>query len=303
MKLLITGASGFVGQRLIEYYQQKKADITAVSRTPNNKSLKNVNAISWEDLDKQIIQQQDLIINLAGTNLAEKRWSDKRKQSIKDSRIQATKTVSQLCAQLGKNAPALFNASAIGIYPSYFQQPAPEPYHDSSTTCLNASNFLMKTACAWEEATTPAIQNDSRVVHLRFGIIIGPEGGMLKQLLLPFKFGLGAKVGNGQQTISWISIIDVIRAIDFLWQQSEIQGPVNITSPNRVSQKKFADTLAKSLKRPRLFTIPKKLVQIAFGEMGNELLLKGQNIPPYKLEELGFEWQHPTLDKCFKEIL
>lgn len=303
MKLLITGASGFVGQRLIQYYAKSDIKITAVSRTPRKRKFNDINAISWQQLDAKIISEQDLVVNLAGTNIADKRWTEQRKKDIKTSRIEATQTISKLCSELGNNAPMLFNASAIGIYPSYYQKPAP-PYNEQITLdCLQSSNFLMETACQWEEATSDAIQKGVHVTHLRFGVILGPEAGMLKQLLMPFKLGLGAKLGNGQQTISWISIIDVVRAIDYLWQKHSVSGPVNITSPNSVSQDIFANELAKALNRPRLFTIPKKFVELGFGEMGHELLLKGQNINPSQLENIGFQWQHPTLNKCFKDLL
>ena len=303
MKLLIAGASGFVGQRLIQHYLDKDTEITAISRNPDQMALNKIQAISWQQLSLDTIKQHDLIINLAGTNLADKRWTKERKQSIKQSRIDATKNIGHLCSQLGSNSPALFNASAIGIYPSYYQQPAPQQNESYSINCLQSQNFLMETGCAWEQATSHAIDNNVRVVHLRFGVIIGPESGMLKQLLTPFKLGLGAKIGNGKQTLTWISVEDVVKAIDFLTNISDINGPVNITAPNSVSQEAFANALAKHLKRPRLFTIPKQMIQLGFGELGNELLLKGQNIYPKKLDELGYEWKHPTIDKCFKSML
>lgn len=305
MKVLIAGASGFVGQRLIAYYQQYyKASITAISTNPQQKQLANVRSMSWQDIDTTTVQQHDLIVNLAGTNIANKRWDSKRKNSIKQSRIKTTTQLSKLCAQLGENkSPPLLNASAIGIYPSTYQAPAKQKDETATLDCINPQNFLMDVGCAWESATEQAIDANVRVVHMRFGVVLGPEGGMLKQLSLPFKLGLGTKLGNGQQTLSWVSISDLIRAIDFIYQHTDHHGPINMTAPHPVSQQQFADSLARHYKRPRWLTLPAKLVEWGFGEMGHELLLSGQNVYPTHLQQLGFEWKHPKIDNCFEDLL
>lgn len=304
MKVLIAGASGFVGQRLINYYQQNNVIITAITRNPNQHELASVNTISWHDLNVDTVQEHDLIVNLAGTNIADKRWSEKRKTSIKQSRVKKTYQLSKLCAQLGEEqSPPLLNASAIGIYPSTYQAASNQKDETVTLDCINPQNFLMEVGCAWESATEPAIEADVRVVHMRFGIVLGPEGGMLKQLSLPFKLGLGTKLGNGQQTLSWISVEDLVRGIDFVYQQTNYHGPVNMTTPNPVSQKEFADKLAQHYNRPRWLTLPAKLARLGFGEMGTELLLSGQNVYPKHLQESGFKWQHAKIENCFKGLL
>ena len=187
-------------------------------------------------------------------------------------------------------------ASAIGYYG-----------HRPNETLLESAepgtNFVAKIGQHWEAATEGLKATETRLINLRFGMILSATGGALKDLLIPFKMGLGGRLGDGQQQYSWISIIDVIRALDFFIKQTNCQGAYNLTSPQSVSNREFTQTLAKALNRPAFMHMPAFLVRLIFGEMADELLLDDTHVVPQRLLDAGFKFEQPQLDQALQALL
>lgn len=308
MEILIAGGTGFVGQFLLKHFKSANHTVTILGRS-KEKTKKlfgdKAIAIDWNDLSTEHLKKTDLIINLAGANIAAKRWTDTRKKIIIDSRIKTTKKIVSLCCEL-ENSPPLFNASALGIYGTQSSETNGLPIPLDENTSFDFNNppdFSSTVTRLWEKETEPAKEKGIRVINMRFALIMGPNGGALSKLVLPFKFYLGGKISDGNQPFSWICIKDVANAIDFLINHPEISGPVNFASPECVKQKEFANTLCKVLNKPCLMTAPALMLKIGLGEMADELLLKGQNIYPKVLLDHGFKFEYPSLENTLKYAL
>jgi len=309
MHYMIAGGTGFIGQALTAHYLNAGIAVSIISRDKNvvhKLYAKQVKALSWEDLstlDLDILQNTDLIINLAGANLTTARWTRKRCQELTDSRLQTTTTLANLCAKLGKDAPPLFNASGVGIYgfQPHTTQGLTPTYDEQSPLAADTSHFLSLLGRAWEHATHHAREASVRVVNLRLGMVLDGNGGAFPSLRRPFNYYVGTQWGKG--LISWISLIDLIRSIDFLIARPEIEGPVNLVAPQCVTHKEFAQTLGNLLNRSVWLKLPPAFLTLLFGKMAQELLLEGQHVIPQRLIEAGFNFQHPTLEKALKQCL
>lgn len=307
MIILIAGGTGFIGQALTHYLASNQHTVIVLSRDPRKVQQifgSKIESISWEHIELEYIKKFDAIINLAGANIADQRWTEARQREILDSRIGPTELLSDYCTQLAATAPTLINASAVGIYdfipPTGFQK---KFYDEDSPINYNQfPHFLAKVARAWEKATWPARDAGVRVVNTRFGVVLGPQGGVLKKLLPMFRLGLGARIGSGQQPFPWVSLPEVVQAIDFSLKTPAIHGPVNIVSPEVISQAQFADTLAKVLHRPRLLTLPAFAIKCLFGQMGVELLLEGVAVKPSRLLAQNFQFKHIHLASALKQM-
>jgi uncharacterized protein (TIGR01777 family) len=265
-RVLISGASGFIGKALATFLR-KKHEVSTYSRTNPNQDLTNF----------------DIVIQLAGEPLIG-RWTDAKKEKIRASRIDTTRA---LTAALSSSPPKTFIcASAIGYYGDRGDEILTE-----KSSC--GKTFLSSICSEWEAATIPL--TNTRIVHTRFGIVLDPSGGALKKMLLPYKLGLGAKFGTGKQWMSWIALEDLIRALDHIIETPSLSGPINLTSPNPIRQKDFSDTLAKSLHRKALLKIPAPLVKLIFGQMGEEMFLYSDRVIPEKLLVSGFTYLNPKL--------
>ncbi|MCX7124264.1 MAG: TIGR01777 family oxidoreductase [Gammaproteobacteria bacterium] len=298
MRIIIGGATGMIGKALVNHLSKThELILLGRSREKITSFFSNQYPIlTWDDLkslNEDFLKNTDVIINLTGENIGDKRWSLLQKEKIIASRVNATKILSELCAKLGEKSPRLLNAGGIGIYG--FSDNAGS-FTEESPALNDPNCFLSTVGNAWENELFPAENNHVNVVKMRFGVVLAKDGGALKKMLPAFKWGLGAVLGNGQQSFSWVSINDLVRAVDFIILHSDIVGPVNIVSPGVVSQKEFAKSLAKSLHRPCFLVMPERIVHFLFGEMGDELLLKGQCVKSEKLLKAGFEFQHPTID-------
>jgi len=294
MNILISGASGLIGSALRPYLEQKGHQVYLLHR--GRKSGR----FYWQP-DKNMIHLDesiplDAVINLNGVNIGEKKWSAARKQAIINSRVESTQL---LCNALAKrlNPPSvLINASAIGYY------------GDTGDTAVDENsasgrNFLTDIVKQWEAATEAAQNANIRTVHIRSGIVLAKQGGALAKMLLPFKLGLGGKLGLGTQYMSWISLTDEIRAIEFLLQQEHIFGPVNLTAPNPVTNAQFTQSLGKQLKRPTPFPLPAWFIKMVFGEMGQLLLLDSNRVLPNVLKNNGFKFKDKTIDQALHNLL
>lgn len=311
MKRIIAGGTGFIGQQLVKRWLRENHEIAIIGRSHAkiNKIFKDqVQAITWPELmsnSAAILDNTEVIINLTGANIGAQPWTTKRKQEIISSRTESTTQLAEICASLGELSPPLFNASAVGVYglqtsvandlPSPLDETTPIDYQQ-------APDFLAEVGHAWELAAMPAKNAGVRVVWMRFGVVLDQHGGVLPRLSLPVKLFLGGPIGSGQQAFSWITLIDLLRAIDFLLQHPTISGPINLVAPHCVTQKQLVKALGKALHRPSFIPTPAFILKLIFGQMAEELLLSGQNVFPKRLLELGFDFQYPDINTALGKI-
>src|SRR6185503_3820261 len=272
MKIAIAGASGLVGSALIPALTADGAAVTRLVR-----SAPKAGEIEWHpnqvELNPQSLEGFEVIVNLAGENIAGGRWTDEQKRKIRDSRVSGTHLLSEAIAKLNDKVKAFICASATGIYGDRDDEPLDEQSE-------SGGGFLAGVCREWEKACEPAIKAGVRVVNLRLGPILARNGGMLAKLLTPFKMGMGGKVGSGKQYISWVALDDVVNAIKLTINDPGIRGPLNIVSPNPVTNEEFTRTLGHVLNRPTAFAVPAFAARLAFGEMADEMLLTSQKVIP-----------------------
>lgn len=300
MNILIAGASGFIGT-LLANHLSKHHHITVLGRHLEKLESvfsKHISKFTWDTLNTLDAQNYDLIINLSGANIGDKRWSANVKKELIESR---TVTNQQLTNWLvNSNAkPRFFCASAIGVYGA--QELSTASFDEDSPLPQSPNDFLQEIGFAWENSLNDAIDAGIPVTMLRFGVVLKKGQGMLKKLELPFRLGLGSILGSGKQGLSWIYYKDLINAIDFVIEHSLLTGPVNITSPCPVTQEEFATQLSKAIKRPLFLRIPALFIKLLFGEMGEYLLLKGQKVLPMRLGKQGFKFTYPRIETVLVE--
>jgi uncharacterized protein (TIGR01777 family) len=291
MKILISGGSGLVG-RNISLYLTGKGDITIltrdISKIKKNDSLKYITRLDKGDYF-------DVVINLSGARLNKKRWSKEFKNELHQSRVGVTKNLYESIKLMEKKPLTYISASAIGIYGS------DESRVFDENTIKDDSSFSQKLCLEWEREARKFEDLGCRVSILRFGVILSNEDGFLKEILLPFKLGLGAIMGDGNQFFSWIHVKDLVSAIKFIID-NKLEGAYNLTSPNSVTNKEFSASLAKTLSRPLLFKFPKWLIKIIFGQMGEELILSSTNVFPRKLINNGFKFEFANIDHALEDL-
>lgn len=287
MKILIGGASGFIGKALTSYLQ-KSHDVFTLVR---HKEQVDSTHIFWDisALKIETDNDFDVIINLAGDNVGSGRWTASKKEAILNSRVNATKTIARFFSLSKKPPSVVINASAIGYYGSRGDEVLTE-------TSSKGPGFLADVCEQWERALLPIKDRGVRTVFLRTGVVLGKEGGVIKRLTMPFKLYLGGTLGTGNQYMSWIDIRDVVSSIDYIMLHPSIEGPVNIVAPNPVTNKVFTEKFAKSLHRKALLPVPESIVKIVFGEMGEELLLSSDKAIPKKLLDHGFQFRFPLIE-------
>lgn len=295
MRLLISGASGLIGSALIRVRDNGVDEITRLVR-----SSPKMNEIEWHPNNNQIdgarLEGFDAILHLGGENIAEGRWTDEKKRKIRDSRVNGTLLLSKAIAGAKAKPRVFLCASATGFYGDRDDELLDE---DSEA----GSGFLAGVCRDWEKATEPAANAGVRVVNLRFGPILAREGGMLGKMLTPFKMGMGGKIGSGKQYISWVGIDDVIGALELAIDNEAIKGPLNVVSPNPVSNEEFTRTLGEVLSRPTVMSMPAFAARLAFGEMADEMLLVSQRVVPRKLLKLEYEFKYPRLESALKNYV
>lgn len=300
MKIIVCGATGFVGRNLIPVLLNEQHQILVITRDTNKAKdifKQTVAYLKWEQLDQVSPDEFDAIINLSGENIANNRWTVSLKEKIKQSRVNSIEKIISWCLKSKIKKPHIYNASAIGIYGlQTTRNNLPERLTESSHISFGQpSDFLSEVGQAWEDAANPVIAAGFPVTFMRFAVVLKRNEGILKRLEMPFAFGLGCILGDGKQAFSWIDIDDLVRAIRFLLDHPDITGAINLCSPQCVSQKDFAKTLASIVHRPLFLKMPAPIVKILFGQMGEELLLGGQHVYPERLEQLGFKFLYPDL--------
>ena len=296
-RVAITGPSGLIGRRLAAHVEESGYLVHRLVRTPPRPSSTE---ISWDPrrgaIDRDALEGISAVVHLAGENIASGRWTAARKKSIRDSRVEGTRLLCEALAGLEQPPATLIAASAIG----YYGDRGDEILTEESGP---GQGFLAEVCQAWEAATEPAHRAGIRVVNLRIGVVLSATGGALGRMLTPFKWGLGGKLGNGRQYMSWLTLEDLIRAIRHLITNESASGPVNAVAPNPVTNAEFTKTLGRVLGRPAMLPVPALIIRRAFGEMGRELLLASSRVEPAQLRARGFQFRYPELEGALRSAL
>jgi hypothetical protein len=295
MRIAITGSSGFVGEALVQSLRVDGHDIVRLQRGSGG----GPGTARWDPatgaLDQQALGRLDAVVHLAGENVAGGRWNATRKRAIADSRGPATTALCRALAALPQRPAVLVSASATGIYGDRGDELLDE---DSPA----GSGFLADVARAWEAGTEPLRASGTRVVNLRIGMVLDPSGGALRRMLLPFRLGIGGRLGAGRQWMSWITRDDLVAAIRFALRRAELRGPVAAVSPNPVTNREFTAALGRALRRPTILPAPAFALKLVFGEMASALLLASQRVQPRRLLAAGFAFTAPTLDQALAAL-
>jgi uncharacterized protein len=295
--VLVTGATGFVGSRLVAALTDAGHRVIALVRNPAKADMLAPPIMLITSLDQLADDTAiDVIVNLAGEPISNGPWTDARRRRIVESRVNMTGDVVKLIARLAKKPAILVSGSAIGWYGLWQDQVLTE----SAKSHVSFSHALCD---AWEQAARSAEALGVRVVCLRIGLVLGTEGGLITRMLTPFEFGLGGPLGSGRQWMSWIERDDLVRLIAHVIASPDISGPVNATAPIPVTNNKFTEELARRLHRPAVLRIPDALLRRFGGDFANELLLGGQRVIPNKALSHGFVFRHETLRSAFEAIL
>lgn len=300
MRIAITGSTGLIGSALTSTLSQQGHQITRIVRDSDYHDAQHATALWHPDqkkIDLQALENHEGIIHLAGENVAQKKWTPEQKQKIKKSRVEGTAFLCESILKFKHPPKFLLCASAIGFYGNQ------DPQVDLNELSSPGQGFLPEVVEAWEKAPQSVSNLGIRVVNMRFGIVLSPKGGAISRMLPIFKLGLGGRIGNGHQMMSWIVLDEISKIVLHLISHEELKGPMNIVSPNPVSNLEFTKTLGHHLHRPTLFPFPSFLAHLMLGDMADELLLGGAKVLPQKLLESGYSFQYPTLDLAFKHLL
>lgn len=298
MKILVSGSTGLVGTSLVARLRAEHHEVVGlVRRVPANDDEA---VVAWDPSNGTIepgeLEGFDAVIHLAGENIAARRWSTKQKARIRDSRVEGTSLLARTLAGLESPPATMICASAIGWYGD-----AGDEWQDESQP--PGTGFLPDVCRDWEAAADPAREAGLRVVHARIGVVLAREGGALKAMLLPFRLGLGGRVGSGQQYWSWIALDDLVAALKHLVETDSLQGPVNLVAPAPATNREFTRTLGRVLGRPTIFPMPGVMARLLLGEMANELMLTGARIRSTLLAESGFDFRCPDLESALRHVL
>lgn len=310
MKVLLTGGTGFIGQALVKALVRNDYQVTLVSRQ-NPFSVPGLNPFSeqieWLQCDFSNASDaasapevgfHDVVINLAGEGIADKRWSTHRKAQLYKSRVTFTSNIIQWLHKQSWKPNHWLNASAIGFYGSQDDSSLLKPFTELDGA---ADDFASRLCDDWERTVTNEVNWPCRTVLMRFGVVLG-KGGMLKKLKPSFQMGLGARLGDGQQGFSWIHLDDLVRAIIWLMEYQKIAGPINLTAPESTNNEAFTQALASALHRPAWLVVPSVFMRLMLGEMAETLLLSGQRVYPEKLEQEGFTFNYPDINTALNAI-
>jgi uncharacterized protein len=293
MKVLVSGSHGLVGKALI---RSLTADGHETVRLVRGKPA-GAAEIEWHPDEGRIenLDGVEAVVHLAGESIASGRWSNEKKRAIRDSRVKGTSLLSDALARLSRPPSVFVSASAIG----YYGDRGDEVLTEASAP---GKDFLSDVCVEWEQATRPAVEKGIRTVYARFGIILDANEGALGKMLTPFRMGVGGRIGDGKQWMSWIAIEDVVNGLKFVIDKP-VSGAVNFVAPNAVTNAEFTKTLGRVLSKPTLFPVPAFGARLAFGEMADALLLSSQRVKPGVLEEKGFKFAQPSLEPALRHIL
>jgi uncharacterized protein (TIGR01777 family) len=302
MRVIILGATGFIGRALSQSLIKEGYEVVALSRNKIKgreilgemvriAEWDSKSAEGWEDLANDAYA----VINLVGENLSSGRWTQKRKKSILESRLNAGRAVNMAIQRVQNKPKVVIQASAVGYYGSR----SDEILDESSDP---GEGFLSEVAVKWEDSTKE-VEPQVRRVIVRTSPVLGRGGGILSRLIQPFRFFLGGPPGSGKQWFSWIHLDDEVGAIRFLMEREDLQGVFNLTAPEQLMMKDFYHTLGKAMRRPSWLPIPGFVLRLFFGETAQETILSGQRVVPKRLMEAGYKFIYPKVEEALKEIL
>ena len=287
----IAGSSGLIGSALVNALRSADHQVLRiVRRAPSNASELHWDPDSGE-FDTEALTGVDAVVNMCGINVGQRRWSGAFKQNLRDSRIAPTEVLSAAVADAGVGV--LVNASAVGYY-------GDTKDHAVDETASAGSGFLAQLCVDWEAVTAPARDAGVRVVLARTGVVLAAAGGALRQLRPLFSVGLGARLGSGRQYLSWISLEDTVRALQFAISDERLSGPVNLTGPAPVTNAEFTAALGRAVNRRTPLMVPGFALRAALGEFADETLLSGQRAIPGALERTGFQFHHNTVGEALR---
>ena len=296
MKVLITGSSGFIGSALTA---RLLAEGQSIVRLVRREPAPGSGEARWDPesgyIDAAALEGIDGVVHLAGENIANRRWDDAQKARIRDSRTRGTTLLANALARTTPTPRCLVSASAVGYY------------GDRGAELLGedeppGNDFIAQATAEWENAARPAADAGIRVAVMRLGMVFDPRGGPLKRMLLPFRMGLGGKLGNGRQYMSWLSLEDAVSAFVHALTADGLSGPVNVCAPQPVTNADFTRALGRALSRPAFFAVPRFALRIALGEMADAVLFS-TNMSSAKLVESGFDFRHTDIEATLKEML
>lgn len=296
MNILVTGASGLIGKALTAHLTQSGHRLSRMVR----KDRPGPQEVRWDPSggipDTEPLEGLDAVLHLAGENISEGRWTAEKKRRIRDSRIQGTQLLAQSLARLFDPPKVLISVSAVGYYGDRGEEILDE-------TSGKGSGFLADVCEEWEKATAPALMRGIRVVLPRFGMVLSAMGGALARMLPVFRLGIGGRIGDGRQYVSWIAIEDLVGALDHVLHNESIHGPVNVVAPNPVTHREFAAALGRVLSKPAFFALPAFAARLAFGQMADELLLASARVSPARLQSSGYKFRFPELEGALRRAL
>jgi uncharacterized protein (TIGR01777 family) len=297
MKILVSGSTGLVGKALVSSLTGAGHQVIRLVRSQPGPGEKD---IYWDPatgtLDANRLEGFDAVVHLAGESIAEGRWTAEKKARIRNSRVKGTQLLAASLAQQVQRPRTWICSSAIG----YYGDRGAEILREDSRP---GSGFLPDVCREWEAATKPAADSGIRVVNLRTGLVLSSAGGALPKMLPPFKLGVGGKLGTGRQYMSWISIDDLVGAIQHAFEKDSLGGPVNAVSPHPVTNLEFTKTLGRVLSRPTIFPVPAFAVRLMFGQMGEDLLLASARVEPARLAGSGYVFRYPVLEGALRHVL
>jgi hypothetical protein len=296
-QILVTGSRGLIGSALVKTLEKNSYQVKKLVRSNPNKVSKE---FIWKpdtgEIDQEALNGTEALIHLAGENIAEGRWTEEKKRRLRDSRIKSTKNLCNTLLKAKNSIKVVLMASAIG----YYGNAGNETLNENSPL---GKGFLAELTDEWEKAGKVLAENGIRLVFMRIGVVLSPKGGALSKMMLPFQLGLGGQVGDGKQYMSWVVIDDVINIIEFLLKNDSISGVVNVVAPNPSTNAEFTKALGKALSRPTIFSVPSFAARLAFGELADEALLASCRVLPSKLQEAGYKFLFPDLDKGLSHLL
>jgi uncharacterized protein (TIGR01777 family) len=294
---VIAGGSGFLGEPLVKRLVARGDDVAVLSRNPAK--VRAGRGLQWDGRTQgawsDAVAKADVVINLAGENIADGRWTDARKQQLVSSRLDATGAIVEALRREPSRKRTLINASAIGFYGLHGDETLDE-------SGPRGAGFVAELVDRWEQAARVA-EPIARLVVLRFGVVLSGEGGALKKMLLPFKLGAGGPIGSGQQWMSWVDRDDVLRLVEWAIDHETTRGVYNVTAPAPVRNRDFTRALGRALHRPAFMPAPAFALRAAFGEMADEVLLGGQRVVPKRAEQEGFTFDVKSVEDSFARHL
>jgi hypothetical protein len=305
MRVIIMGGTGFIGSRLVELLLDAGREVAVLSRSKDSVRRKfgdRVIAAEWDAESSAgwlgLLDDAEgdvAVVNLAGESIADGRWSDEKKRRILNSRVRSGNAVVEACETASRKPAVVIQGSAVGWY-------GPRGDEELDEDSVQGDGFLAEVCGKWEASSKPVEKLGIRRVVARTGIVLG-QGGILDKFVTPFKFFVGGPLGSGEQWLSWVHMDDEVRALKFLMDAEDASGPFNITAPNPVTMREFTNYLGKAMNRPSFFKVPSALLKLGLGEMAEEMILGGQKVYPSRILEKNFEFEYPSIEGAFNELL